>query len=287
VNNNRHKAFFSAKNMDDATVAGFGEEWTQFTQTELEQAERERIFADYFAVFPWERLPPGGGIGADIGCGSGRWASIIAPRVAHLHLVDASDAALVVARAALADADNVTFHHASVDDLPFPDGSLDFAYSLGVLHHLPDTLGAICAVARKLKPGAPMLLYLYYAFDNRPAWFRLVWRMSDHLRRLISRMPWGPRYWTSQVLAAVVYWPFARGARLLERWRYLPSVWPLAYYRDKSLYVMRTDALDRFGTRLERRFTHAEIEQMLYKANLANIRFSENPPYWCVTAIKK
>jgi len=283
----QRQADFPPANLDRATVAGFGREWSHFTQAELGQHEREAILADYFAVFPWERLPPGGGIGADIGCGSGRWASLIAPRAAHLHLVDASHEALQVARANLSGVSNVSFHRASVEDLPFPDASLDFAYSLGVFHHVPDTRAAILAVARKLKRGAPLLLYLYYAFDNRPTWFRLLWRASDYVRRLISRMPWGARYWISQAMAVLVYWPLARAARLLDRRGRLPSAWPLAYYRDRSFYVMRTDAIDRFGTRLEQRFTRAEIGQMLRMAGFADIRFSETPPYWCAAAVKE
>ena len=62
--------------------------------------------------------------------------------------------------------------------MPLAPGSMDFGYSLGVLHHVPDTLAGIKACAKALKPGAPFLVYLYYAFDNRPAWFR-CWTKPD------------------------------------------------------------------------------------------------------------
>ena len=71
---------------------------------------------------------------------------------------------------------NVEFHHASADAIPLPDGSQDFGYSLGVLHHIPDTARAMADAVRKLKPGAPFLVYLYYDFENRPAWFRGLWK---------------------------------------------------------------------------------------------------------------
>jgi len=99
-----------------------------------------------------------------------------------------------VARANLGAARNVEFHVASVANLPFEDASLDFAFSLGVLHHVPDTVAAIRSVAEKLKPGAPLLLYLYYAFDNRPRWYRVLWQASDLIRRLVSRLPDRVRY---------------------------------------------------------------------------------------------
>ena len=276
-----------AINADAVTIAGFGFEWSRFDQSQMGLDERQRNFNKYFSIFPWELLPVGGGTGADIGCGSGRWAVLMAPRVARLHLVDASAAALAVARNNLAAFSNVNFHLATADTLPFADDGLDFAFSLGVLHHLPDTAAAIHAVVRKLKPGAPFLIYLYYAFDNRSAWYRWLWRVTDGGRRVISRLPNQIKYGVSQVIAAALYWPLARAARILNRFDIMPAQWPLNQYRDASFYVMRTDALDRFGTKLERRFTRAEIHRMMAAAGLEQLRFSETAPYWCAVGVKR
>jgi SAM-dependent methyltransferase len=176
-----------------------------------------------------------------------------------LHAIDASEVALTVARDNLCKVPNVSFHHNSLDTVGLPDGSLDFAYSLGVMHHVPDTAGAVASVARKLKRGAPLLVYIYYAFDNRPWWFRMLWRTTDAGRRVICRLPVRMRYLVCDFIALTVYWPLARVARLLESARIMPKTWPLAWYRDRALYVMRTDALDRFGTRLEQRFSREQI----------------------------
>jgi hypothetical protein len=61
---------------------------------------------------------------------------------------------------------------------------------------------------------------------------------------------------------------------------------PLNYYQDKSFYVMRTDALDRFGTQLEQRFSRAVILGMMSDAGLADITFSERAPYWCAVGYR-
>jgi ubiquinone/menaquinone biosynthesis C-methylase UbiE len=273
------------KNVDPATIAGFGDEWSRFDQSRLSDAERLRMFSEYFAVFPWNRVNAES-VGADIGCGSGRWAVLVAPRVGTLQCVDPSDA-IDVAAVNCRALDNVRFHRASVDDLPFEDDSLDFAYCLGVLHHVPDTAGAVQSIARKLKRGAPLLLYLYYAFEGRPWWFRALWRASDLMRRGVARLPSALRYGASQVLAVSVYWPLARTARFLDSKGILPPSFPLAAYRDRSFYSMRTDALDRFGTRLERRFTRAQIDAMLRAAGFGEIVFSDQVPYWCVVGIKQ
>lgn len=273
-------------NRDLATVAGFGEEWRAFDQSPLSPEDLAAYFAQYFSLFPWEELPAGA-VGFDLGCGSGRWAKCVAPRVGRLHCVDASAEALDIARANLAAAANCDFHLASVDAIPLPPASMDFGYSLGVLHHVPDTAAGLISCVSKLKPGAPFLIYLYYAFDNRPSWFRLLWRVSDVLRNVISCAPSPVRYACSQVIAAFVYYPIARGAFLWESCGLPVDRFPLAYYRRSSFYTMRTDALDRFGTRLEHRFTRAQIRDMMELAGLERIAFSESMPYWVAVGRRK
>ena len=49
---------------------------------------------------------------------------------------------------------------------------------------------------------------------------------------------------------------------------------------------MKTDSLDRFGTRLESRFTKLEIKQMMINAGLTSIKFSNNQPYWVAVGHK-
>jgi len=50
---------------------------------------------------------------------------------------------------------------------------------------------------------------------------------------------------------------------------------------------MRTDALDRFGTRVEQRFTRAEIQKMMEKSGLERITFSPDLPFWCAVGYRK
>lgn len=273
-------------NMDTNVVRDFGSEWSRFDQASLSDADRTEIYGNYFHIFPWCRLPQSS-IGADIGCGSGRWASLVARRVGHIHLVDPSGDALAVAMQNLSNMQNVSFHHASVDNLPFEDESLDFAYSLGVLHHVPNTADAISSIAHALKPGAPFLIYLYYALDHRPWWYRVIWRASDVLRKLISRMPVHMKNFVCECIALLIYFPLARAALLLGWLGILPDSWPLAYYRNCGYYVLRTDALDRFGTRIEKRFTCKEIETMLRSCGFTDIRFSDKQPFWCAVGLKQ
>lgn len=273
-------------NIDARTVEGFGDEWSRYDQSALQDDELRRIFELYFSNFPWDRLPASPA-GVDVGCGSGRWAQLVAPRVGKLHCVDASEEALGVARKKLGHLPNCEFHHASAQEMPLGDRSLDFGYSLGVLHHVPDTERALAACVAKLKPGAPFLLYLYYAFDNRAPWFRSLWRVSEAGRSVISRLPFPLRAATANAIAATVYWPLARSARVLERLGVDVDAMPLSAYRETSFYGMRTDARDRFGTQLERRFTKAEMRALMERAGLEDVRFSEGVPYWCAVGLRR
>lgn len=266
-------------NIDPLTVAGFGEEWAAYDQTRLGEAEHRALFDAYFSIFPFSDLPPDAE-GFDLGCGSGRWAALAAERVGRLHCIDPSERALQVARRRLEGRSGITFHLAGADSIPLPDASQDFAYSLGVLHHIPDTAAAMRDAARKLKPGAPFLVYLYYSFDNRPPWFRYLWKLSDAGRWSISRLPFPLRKAVTTAIAAAVYWPVTRIARGAEALGLDIANVPLSAYRRSSFYTMRTDALDRFGTRLEQRFSRAEIRRMMDEAGLTDIAFRDDVPYW-------
>lgn len=271
-------------NLDKNVVAGFGDEWERFDQSELSTAEHKKMFENYFNIFPWDKLPENA-VGFDLGCGSGRWAKLVAPRVGKLHLIDPSDA-LKVAKRNLKDFGNCEFYNASVEAIPLEDNSQDFGYSLGVLHHIPDTEEGLRACIAKLKKNAPFLLYLYYRFDNRPAWFRAIWKISDIIRKVISKLPHSLRYFASQILAGTVYFPLARISKILENFGVNVVKIPLSQYRNNSFYTMRTDALDRFGTRLEKRFTKAEIREMMENCGLKDIKFSETS-FWTAVGYKK
>jgi len=264
------------ENIDQLTVSGFGEEWSTFDQAALPEKERKALFDAYFAVFPFDSLPADAE-GFDLGCGSGRWAALMVGRVGTLHCIDPSEKALEVAQRNVAGA---RFHLADAENIPLADESQDFGYSLGVLHHVPDTQKALIACVRKLKPGAPFLVYLYYAFDNRPAWYRLVWKTSDMIRKCICRLPFGLKKALTGVIAVTVYWPLSRASR------YAGHDFPLYAYRNSSFYTLRTDALDRFGTPLEQRFTKEQVRKMMEKAGLTRIRFCDAIPYWTAVGFK-
>ena len=273
------------ENIDHKVVEEFGNEWSEFDQSELSEDELISIFNDYFRVFPWENVSKSS-VGFDLGCGSGRWAKFVSPKVGKLFCIDPSNA-IEIAKKNLKKFKNCSFIKSGVDKIPLEDNSMDFGYSLGVLHHVPDTVDGLKKAVSKLKKGAPFLVYLYYAMDNQPIWYKFIWKISDFFRKAISSLPFKSKLFITNTIALLIYFPLARFSKFLFKIGINVHSFPLSNYRNKSFYTMRTDALDRFGTKLELRYTRNEIEQMMITAGLINIIFSNSTPYWCAVGIKK
>lgn len=279
-------SFGGVENIDPAVVASFGAEWQAFHQ--FDAAELQKIGDDYFDILPPGLLPPDCTV-LDVGCGTGRWSKYLLEhrQVGHIDAIDPSEAIGVAARF-LGDYPQVRFSQCNADGLPFADDVFDLVMSVGVLHHVPDTEQAIRACAHKVKPGGYLYLYLYYNLDNRGPVFRMLFHGGNLLRYVISKLPAVPKKVVCELLAVLIYLPFillGRALRGLGLTR-LAGALPLAYYQDTSFYIARNDALDRFGTRLERRFSRKDIQAMLENAGLQNIHFSEKAPFWHVLAQK-
>jgi SAM-dependent methyltransferase len=273
------------KNIDKKVVDDFGKEWKAFNHHEIDNESLRSAFESYFHIFPFDKLKDAEGF--DMGCGSGRWAQFVCSKVGFLNCIDPSKKALDQAKLNMKDFTNCSLECAGVDDNSLKDGSQDFGYSLGVLHHIPDTFLALQSCSRKLKSGAPFLLYLYYRFDNKPKSYFFLWKLSDIFRRIISILPFFLKFLISQFIAFFIYFPLARGALLFEKLGINVANFPLTWYRNEPFYILRTDALDRFGTRLEQRFTKLEIETMLLDAGFKNLQFSKLEPFWTVLAYKE
>jgi SAM-dependent methyltransferase len=273
------------KNLDKKTVKSFGDEWEHFDQSDMDREEAYKIFKSYFSLFSFDKLPKFSE-GFDMGCGSGRWAKFVASKVGLLHCVDPSQA-IKVAQKNLKKFKNIKYHRRSLDSSGLKEKSQDFGYSLGVLHHVPNTKLAINSCVRLLKPGAPFLLYIYYSFDNRPWWFNFFWHISNFVRLLVNRLPKSFNFLICDIIAIFVYYPFARSILFIKKIGFDLKNFPLYAYHSRSFYVMRTDARDRFGTPLEKRFTKKQIFKMMQQSGLEKIKFKNSIPFWTAIGYKK
>ena len=273
------------KNTDQKTVEGFGVEWNKYNQSSIPTKELEKSWNQYFNIFPFEKLN-NDSQGFDMGCGSGRWAKFVAPKVGKLHCIDPSEA-IKVAKKKLKYFRNIVYHQKSLDNSGLKNNSQDFGYLLGVLHYVPDAQAAIKSCAKLLKPGSPLLLYIYYSLDNRPMWFKWLWILSNFMRLIISRSPKFLNFFICDFIALFIYYPFAKFSFIIEKLGLNFKNFPLHFYRNLSFYVMRTDSRDRFGTPLEKRYSKKEILNMMKQAGFKKIKFKSSVPYWTVVGCKR
>jgi len=268
----------NGENTDEKVIQEFGEEWSKFSK--FTDKSINDIAREYFDILD-ERIVNQNTYAIDIGCGTGRWTKYLASRAGFVEAVDPSDAIFVADRL-LNDVKNVRLSQASVDTLPFPDDIFDFAMSVGVLHHIPDTQKAMTACVKKIKPGGYFYVYLYYNLDERGIFYKALFQAADLIRNFVSRLPSGIKKAVCDVLAVVIYMPLICLSRLTHflGLKKLVGKIPLSAYSNKPFYIIRNDALDRFGTRLEQRFSKPEIEHMMASAGLEKIVVSDGMPYY-------
>jgi ArsR family transcriptional regulator len=94
----------------------------------------------------------------DLGCGTGQITATVAPNVAGVIAVDASQEMLAAARQRLRDVPNVELRRGDLEALPVDDGILDVALVVLVLHHLADPASAVQEAGRVLKVGGRLLI---------------------------------------------------------------------------------------------------------------------------------
>ena len=272
-------------NKDTKVIKDFGDEWTEYNYSNIDIIKLKKNFDEYFAITS-DNFFSNESVGFDMGCGTGRWAQFVAPRVKQLNCVEPS-IALNVAKENLKNFKNISYYNETTDTCSIEKGTQDFGYSLGVLHHIPNTEQALSDCSKLLKNGSPMLIYIYYNFENKPLWFKIIWKTSDLLRRLIHPLPKYIKKFICNQIAYIIYFPLSKFAYYIEKLGFNVENIPLSEYRHKPFYQSKNDALDRFGTKLEQRFSKSQIQEMLENTGFENIKFSNKPPYWCCVATKK
>jgi SAM-dependent methyltransferase len=272
-------------NIDHSVVNSFGEEWTKFGA--FSDAEVEKLGKMYFDILT-PNIINKNTYGIDIGCGTGRFTKYLADKIGFMEAVDPSQA-IFTANKLLVSQNNVRLSIASTDNIPFADETFDFGMSIGVLHHIPDTQKALSDCVKKIKIDGHFFTYLYYSLDNKGFIFKMLLGIVTAVRSVTSKLPSGSKKLVCDLIAILFYMPFVLTGRFFRSigLKKLAESLPLSPYQDLSFFVIRNDALDRFGTSLEQRFSREEVIAMMKNAGLENIVVSENVPYWHAVGQRK
>jgi SAM-dependent methyltransferase len=231
---------------EDAYARSFSYEWNRWNRVQLDDAsgggESEDTFVEKTGLSADDVR---GKVVLDVGCGAGRFLDVVSRWGAEAVGVDISFA-VEASYANVGAREHVNVVQADVFHLPFRDDAFDVVFSIGVLHHTPDTRAAFNGLPRLLRDGGVIAVWLYHYTDP-------VYRAaSDFWRSIFSRVPsWFAYAWCWLLVAALsplyrsraITWPLLR--KLPQRipvsphpkfhWRVLDTFdWWTPVYQDKT-----------------------------------------------------
>jgi SAM-dependent methyltransferase len=244
------------------TRESFGYQWTQFSEMAIDFKQN---FLEYIAPVD-ERFFPGK-IGLDLGCGFGRHIYNAARFGAEMIGVDLSEA-IESTRANTRDLPNVHLVQADVYHLPIRHGVLDFAYSIGVLHHTPDPEGAFRCLVPLVKPGGAVFVWVYSKS-------RRFWNFSlEAVRAVTTRLPKRAQKAVSLASAVVDFGLFVGPYKIASA---IPAVKPVLdrmplhrvrLYARYPFQVVYADWFDRYAAPIRFYYNREDMEGWLSRARL-------------------
>ncbi len=161
----------------ESYASSFGRQWNRYDVARPE--EDEATFRVKTGLDPHELA---GRLVLDAGCGGGRYARLLGSHGARVLGVDLS-AAVDKAATLCAGFSDVAIVQGDLLDLPVAEGVFDLVYSIGVLHHTPDPRRAFEQIARRVKPGGRLAVWLYRRNTLPQEW------LNSGVRAVSTRLP--------------------------------------------------------------------------------------------------
>lgn len=139
----------------------FGYQWNKYAALQLDSRNGTTFSRDrFFSITEWKAEDLRGKRVLDVGCGAGRFAEVALAAGAEVTAVDLSQA-VEACRRNLSPNDRLEVVQASIYDLPFPAGSFDVVYCIGVIQHTPDPKRSVLEIAKMVRPGGRLGYWIY------------------------------------------------------------------------------------------------------------------------------
>lgn len=224
--------------------------------------------------------PPLEGLILDAGCGEGLDLAMVAldPRCEVVG-VELSSGGVATSLARTRGLERAHVLQGDLFHLPIASETFDAAYSYGVVHHTPDPERAVCEIARTLKPGAPLLLYVYEDFGDRSAAWRLALAVANSARLVTTHLPPSLLMWVCRMLSPVVYVLLTLPSRHFRWAARLP------YRHGTGPWSMSGDLYDRLSAPIEKRYSRSGAAELARSAGLDVVRVAQRRG-WMVLARK-
>lgn len=202
--------------------------------------------------------------------GSGRLISVPLKYDADCYGIDYSEAAFVANRELRKlDYENLDdrLHLCQADlfKLPFSDGYFDYIYSIGVLHHTPDTKAAFDCLPRLLKKGGKLSIWLYPEYNVVINYNIRFWRKIFHM------LPHSVFFGVCKLLASYPIAFLYRKIKLLHVIMHMPSVNSVSY-KDRVRVI-----LDYYSPKYLNEHSYFEVYQWFKKSGFKDIQVLKQP----------
>ncbi|MFH1508144.1 MAG: class I SAM-dependent methyltransferase [Candidatus Omnitrophota bacterium] len=214
-----------------------------------------------------------GKIGIDVGTGCGYDTYYMAKNNPGVRIVglDLSEG-IHTAKRISAGLQNAFFLQGSVLELPLKDNVFDFAYSFGVLHHTPDPSRGLREIARVIKTGAPVFIYLYEDHSQNPIKHEII-RAVSFVRRITTNIHPFFLYFLSFLFSPLAVIFFSYPSWIMRRFR------ATARIADKMPFNFGThpfsvagDLYDRFSAPIEYRFSKSGMRELFAQIGFTDIK---------------
>jgi uncharacterized protein YbaR (Trm112 family)/ubiquinone/menaquinone biosynthesis C-methylase UbiE len=225
----------------DRFTDSFSFEWRVFREVQIDILNKTTVSEETFAAKTgYTPADAAGRLFLDAGVGAGRYAEVVSRwggEVVGLDLSFAVDAAFTT----IGRRPNVHLVQADIFHPPFRAGTFDHAYSIGVLHHTPDTRRAFASVAPLVRAGGGFAVYLYPTGPYRvfsDLWRTLTVRLPLRVAYVLAAAA-GPLYYLYRIplLGPVLRLLFPISMEPRWRWRWLDTFdWYTPKYQWKHTY---------------------------------------------------
>jgi SAM-dependent methyltransferase len=220
------------------------------------------------------------GLILDAGCGDGTDTALLAlDPGCEVVGVELSSGGVATTTTRTRNMERAHVVQADLLQLPLASDIFDGAYSYGVVHHTADPPHAVREIARTLKPGAPLLLYVYEDFSDRPWPWRAALRLVCLMRAISTRLPAPALMRICRLLSPVVYVACTLPSRRF-RWA---QRFPHRHNTDP--WDLSGDLYDRFAAPIEQRYSAKTAAALVEQAGLTVVRIAQQRG-WMVRALK-
>ncbi len=257
----------------DNYASSFGYQWNLFRKEQIDSHNGTTLSADRFwSETTWTTEELRGKWILDAGCGAGRFLDAASKSEAQIVGIDISSA-IDAAKANLEGRENVHFVQASIYDLPFRDGTFDFAYCIGVIQHTPDPEQSIRSVAKTVRDNGKVAFTIY----GREHWYTKLFS-KYWLRPVTKRMKKETLLKVIQFVMPVVFPITNILFSIPVLGRFFMFAIPVANYvhekqlnRDQRYAWAVLDTFDMLSPQFDQPMTEAEAANAMTEAGVGNI----------------